>query len=323
MKSMKTAVFAAVTVATFGVLGARAGETAWTGAANDGKWTTPGNWDDGLPQADGTASIARGDGSPFAVSLDDTAGQQVVSNLYVGGPAASLAVHGAMKLDGGRMVLTNGAAMSVTENGSLWIDQLPLGTAANKKVVINRIVGGSTLNLAGDFTITNASGYFDIGDDSYAVTSKLIQTGGMFFYRQNEYHGGIRLWKGGQIEVSGGKWDWSSNPGTGSPLEQRGGDIEFSGDAEVIGCGFFTFGSGHTVFRGNSIWRIMSRNKINVPVDIPALLEITENASIQAAPDSSLGVGISWGRKATLIMRSTADSEIKSLSCGMGGTSWG
>lgn len=333
MKSMKTAVFAAVTVATFGALGASAGETAWTGAANDGKWTTPGNWDDGLPQADGTASIARGDGSPFAVSLDDTAGQQMVSNLYVGGSAASLAVHGALKLDGGRMVLTNGAAMSVTENGSLWIDQLPLGTDANKQVVFNRIVGGSTLNLAGNFTITNASGWFDIGDDSYAVTSRLIQTGGTFFYRQNQGHKGIRLMKGGRIEVSGGEWDLMSNPSYGSPLDQRGGDIEFSGDAEVKGGGFFAFGSGHTIFRGSSIYWPMSWNPINVNIaDVPALVEITENASIQRAKkengtgfvDTAIRVGVTSGRKATLVLRSAANSNMgNSFQCGRASSSWG
>ena len=44
MKSMKIAVFAAVTVATFGVLGASAGETTWTGGAGDGLWHSPANW---------------------------------------------------------------------------------------------------------------------------------------------------------------------------------------------------------------------------------------------------------------------------------------
>ena len=41
MKSMKTAVFAAVTVATFGVLGAT---RTWTGGAGDGLWHSPANW---------------------------------------------------------------------------------------------------------------------------------------------------------------------------------------------------------------------------------------------------------------------------------------
>ena len=113
--------------AMLGGFGAYAGESVWTGAAADGKWTTAGNWDGGLPQADGTASIARGDGTAFDVTIDAAVGQQVVSNLYVGGSAASLTVEGDLKIDGGRMVLTNGAAMSVAEGGSLLIDQLSLG----------------------------------------------------------------------------------------------------------------------------------------------------------------------------------------------------
>ncbi len=309
-----------------GGLGAYAGESVWTGAAADGKWTTAGNWDGGLPQADGTASIARGDGSPFAVSLDDTAGQQVVSNLYVGGSAASLTVEGDLKIDGGRMVLTNGAAMSVMESGSLLIDQLSLGAADNRQTVFNRVVGGSTLNLAGDFSITNASGRFSIGDDSYAVTSKLIQTGGTFFFRQSYGQNGIYLWKGGRIEVSGGKWDMICNPSWSSPLDQRGGYIEFFGDADVDVGGFFAFGSGHTVFRGNSIWRTKSWQNINVNVDIPALVEITENASIQTSGDGAIRVGTTTtaGRKATLVMRSAADSQMaQSMICGRGGRSWG
>ena len=310
--------------AMLGGLGAYAGESVWTGAAADGKWTTAGNWDGGLPQADGTASIARGDEPAFDVTIDAAVGQQVVSNLYVGGSAASLTVEGDLKIDGGRMVLTNGAAMSVAEGGSLWIDQLALGVDANKQLVFNRIVGGSTLNLAGDFSITNASGRFSIGDDSYAVTSKLIQTGGTLFFRQSYGHNSIYLWKGGRIEVSGGKWDMICNPSWSSPLSQRGGDIEFSGDADVDVGGFFGFGSGHTVFRGNSIWRTKSWQNINTPVNIPALVEITENARIQTSGDGALRVGVTAGGKATLIMRSSADSYMaKRLTCGRGGTSWG
>lgn len=301
-----------------------AGESVWTDAANDGKWTTADNWDDGLPSSDDTVSIARDSGTPYAVSLDAGAPQQVISNLYVGGSAASLTVAGNLKLDGGRFSLTNGATMSVVAGGSVMIDQLSQGIDANKQVAFGRIVGGSVLNLAGDFTLTNAAGRFNIGDDSYAVTSKVVQTGGTFLGRMNQFHGGIWLYKGGRIEVSGGKWDMIANPGYSSFLSQRGGDIEFSGNAEVDVGGFFAFGSGHTVFRGNSIWRTKSWQNINVPVDIPALVEVTENANIQTGDDGALRVGATSGRKATLVMRSAADSQIaKSLTCGRAGSTWG
>ncbi len=206
--------------------------TDWTGAAGDSLWTTPGNWDNGVPVS-GFAATFNGAGGGFtSISLGN--GTQPINTIaFSGAPAAYTLGTNPNDLfnfdSGGTVSVASGITTAQTIAAGI--------NASGALTVTNAGTGGLTfggpLSLGGTMTVTNsgATALTTFGgtiSGSFGITPG--GGGSILFSGNNSYSGITNLSSGTatNIEIGSntafGTGILQPNNGTNSPLQAFGGD---------------------------------------------------------------------------------------------------
>jgi len=131
--------------------------------AQDGKWNTPANWDNGVPEADASAFVTAAGGS-YTVEIDG-APTHAINDLHIAnaGPGvATVAATTEYDMGAATVDLQPGGALAAGEGGTLYI--------TNATVLFN----GGSINGSGDGLVNVPSKFkFESGTNTFSGTSCL------------------------------------------------------------------------------------------------------------------------------------------------------
>jgi autotransporter-associated beta strand protein/predicted outer membrane repeat protein len=178
---------------------------AWSGAAHDFLWNTPGNWSPHLPGSgdDVTISIAPGPGhGPITLSGFGATVGSVTSNVSINVVGTKLQTTGAGLVATGGLTLTGGAAVTLTSVGAtggvldLSTNNQTLGGDGTGAVVIgdasaaNQVIADLTeVTIATGFTISGVGGQLTSTGD-FVNNGTVQATGGGTLTLENAFFSG-------------------------------------------------------------------------------------------------------------------------------------
>lgn len=217
--------------------------------------------------------------------------------------------------------LSTGAVVRIGQGGELNYNGQGSTTVSSDQTV--KIFDGAQLLVDGGFcNLTNYTGQFRI-EGSASLTSRLTIASGTFRYLQTSSQNGIRIFTGGHIEMTGGFFDATPNPGWSSAIYQDYGVIDVSGDAVFYLRGYGTLGSGETQFSEESTLHLGGSGRQRI---IPnragdtARVVFTDQARIEGTGSDRFSVGNGRaGSWSILRFEGTGNSSV-GLTMNIGGT---
>lgn len=295
--------------------------TVWKDAV-DGDWNTAANWTEGVPAGDNPAFMTNTAASHTVTVASEPA--ETATNLTIRtapGLATTLDIAAPIAFTNAWLTLSTGAVVRITEGGELNYNGKGTTAVASDQTV--KIFHGAQLSVDGGLCdVTNYTGQFRI-EGSGSLTSSLAIASGTFRYVPQPNQNGIRIFSGGRIEMTGGVFDATPDPGYGSAIYQDYGTIDVSGDATFYLRGHGSFGSGETRFSGDSILHFggSGRQKI-LPqrAGDTASVVFTGNAGIAGTGSDRFTVGAGRADSRSELRFEGTGSSVVGLTLNIGGT---
>lgn len=156
----------------------------WTGAANDNKWTTAGNWDNGVPTS---SNVARFPAGTWTVFIDTDAaacaGMDVLGTVEIAQTDRSVGVHNALAIHG-----------NVTGSGSVRLTHVGLNNASNDTITFSP-------NLEVLAPAANADSDSWLSGSPFTLSGTVTATGRICPYNINTFTGTINVPAGGSFDA--------------------------------------------------------------------------------------------------------------------------
>jgi len=295
--------------------------TVWKDAV-DGDWNTAANWTEGVPAGGNPAFMTNTTASHTVTVASEPA--DIATNLTirtVPGLTTTLDIAAPIAFTNAWLALSTGAVVRIAEGGALNYNGKGATTVASDQTV--RIFHGARLSVDGGLCdVTNYMGQFRI-EGSGPLTSRLTVASGTFRYVPQPNQNGIRIYSGGRIEMTGGVFEATPDPGYGSAIYQDYGTIDVAGDATFYLSGHGIFGSGETRFSGDStlVLTKSGRQKINPNrAGDTAWVVFTGNAGIAGAGSDRFTVGAGRAGSWSELRFEGTGSSVVGLTLNIGGT---
>lgn len=217
----------------------------WTGGANDGNWSSPGNWSGGTPSSSKPVKIAP---EAYAETITIGAGDTLPSALTIDGSLATVRV----LVDGS--FEWNPTAVTVNRGGVLEIEaEASIKTTAGAWTVNE----GEILVSGGTLDVNSFTGTFKVkGTDQQE--GLLRMTSGVISHKPGNWNDSTKMQiQGyGKLLASGGVLRANTAANGHTSIINVGGQMEFSGTAKYEGVETyseaFSFRVGGTSFGGAS-----------------------------------------------------------------------
>ncbi|MBQ3806839.1 MAG: autotransporter-associated beta strand repeat-containing protein [Kiritimatiellae bacterium] len=156
----------------------------WTGAANDNKWTTAGNWDNGVPTS---SNVARFPAGTWTVFIDTDAaacaGMDVLGTVEFAQTDRSVGVHNALAIHG-----------NVTGSGSVRLTHVGLNNASNDTITFSP-------NLEVLAPAANPDSDSWLSGSPFTLSGTVTVTGRICPYNINTFTGTINVPAGGSFDA--------------------------------------------------------------------------------------------------------------------------
>lgn len=233
----------------------------WTGGANDGKWSSSGNWSGGTPSASKPVRIAP---ELYAETISIAAGDVLPSALTIDGALAAVhvTVTGSFAWDPTAVTVNRGGTLEIGTGASI--------TTTKGAWTVNE---GEILVSGGTFDANSFGGTFAVkGSDGHEGVFRM--TGGLISHKPVNWSESTKLQiqKYGKLQASGGVLRANTAANGHTTIINKGGKMEISGGASYEGvAGYseaFSFRTTMTDFSGNSSFVNKNQNsKISVVAD--------------------------------------------------------